>query len=654
MKKYLYILTIILMISLVSSATEYTLESTFYFPDTEICTGEDCPTLWESDSSITSLILYYENRYKYYKNLGEDIDCTDMYVRVIINAWGETDMDTSQYNLYAYDYDTMVGNPQYILLNSSLGVPITRNITSNLNEFFCGESMNEINEFILKINKTQPTCCGEDILFRNITLEWYKEKTVTSENSVTYNPITYSSKSETFSLNFSYDDDFYNNVKGYLVYNGTVYQGSLNKYSGYSILTRTINVPSTDSQTNYSFYWIVNLTHDSTIETFNSNTYNQTVNNVNLNICNGAYNQSYINFSILNSLSPYQSINSTFNIYFEYGVNSTVNNYSYSNTFNNQSVYSFCFLPSDLNYSINAQINYESTGYAKNYYYINDMIVTNQSQVIYLYLLNDSFATVTQLKVLDKSQSPVEDVYIEIQRYDLGTDTYYLVAMAKSNYDGLDIAYLNWYDTLYKFVLKQNGTIVKNTNPYKISETPQTFIIGDDTTFDYDKFDNIGYSLTFNNNTKNFILTYSSSDSSVKSYCLRVIKRSVLNDTIICNTCETSSSATLYCNILTSGNGTFIATFYATGSYRQIEILSEIIGSINQLYDEIGKEDGSIYAVILGVIILVVFFVSPALGIVGALIGLVVNSVFGFIPLEPLTFTGIVIVGGVIIWLLKR
>jgi hypothetical protein len=649
------------MISLVSSATEYVLHSTQIIPSSYTCWNcvDGNNTCGNFSGQAFSLLedLYFNYTIPWTTiELG---DCTNAYATIEFNAERYSgDWEDNNYSLYVKGWD-LLGQGLWYPLKINGSSSGTYQINSSIYSTFCGETFPSNNKLELYANGTDPfynycVSLNDGFKFYNATLRWYEERLTTSENSVTYNPITYSSKSETFSLNFSYDDDFYNNIKGYLVYNGTIYQGSLNEFSGYSILTRTINVPSTDTQTNYSFYWVVNLTHDSTVETFNSNTYNQTVNNVNINLCNGAYNQSYINFSILNSLSPYQSINSTFNIYFEYGVNSTENNYSYSNIFNNQSIYSFCFLPSDLNYTINAQIGYESTGYAKNYYYINNMQVSNQSQVIYLYLLNDSLATVTQLQVLDKSQSPLENVYIEIQRYDLGTDTYYLVAMAKSNYDGLDISYLNWYDTLYKFILKQNGTIVQNNNPYKISETPQTFIVGDDTTFDYDKFDNIGYSLTFNNNTKNFILTYSSSDSSVKSYCLRVIKRNVLNDTIICNTCETSSSATLYCNILTSGNGTFIASFYATGSYRQIEILSEIVGSINQLYDEIGKDDGAIYAVILGLIILVVFFVSPALGIIGALIGLVVNFVFGFIPIEPLTFTGIVIAGGIIIWLLKR
>lgn len=476
------------------------------------------------------------------------------------------------------------------------------------------------------------------------------------ENSQSYSSVTYETKNETFTLNFTYDGNYYTSVIGYLVYNGDLYYGTISSYTDYSIISKQISIPSLSDTTVNNFYWIINMTNSSGTYSFNSTNHTQTANPIRMNICNETYNQSYINFSIHNSVSPYQSLNGTLKAYFEFylGDGSTVKNYSYEYLYYNKSYYSFCFLPSDFNYTLNAQIGYEGSGYAKNYYYIDGLTVTNRSQVVLLYLLNETLATLTELKVVDKSQTPIEDIIIEIQRYDLGTDTYYLVSMAKSNYDGVDIAYLNWYDTLYKFILKQNGTIVKSTNPYKISETPQTFTIGEDTIFEYDKFDNIDYSLIYNNNTKNFILTYSSSDSSVKSYCLRVIKRSVINDTIICNTCEVSSSATLYCNINAYGNGTYYATFYATGSFRQIEILTEIVGSINELYEEIGTEDGAIYSVILGLIILFVFFVSPALGIIGAILGLVVNMVFGFIPLDPLTFTGVVILGGVIIWLLKR
>jgi len=40
------------------------------------------------------------------------------------------------------------------------------------------------------------------------------------------------------------------------------------------------------------------------------------------------------------------------------------------------------------------------------------------------------------LKVLDDSKLPIEDVYISIQKWDSGTNTFYTVGMAKTDFKG--------------------------------------------------------------------------------------------------------------------------------------------------------------------------------------------------------------------------
>jgi hypothetical protein len=57
------------------------------------------------------------------------------------------------------------------------------------------------------------------------------------------------------------------------------------------------------------------------------------------------------------------------------------------------------FYITNLNYTISAQIEYEAPNYARNYYYIHEMTLTNSSQMIYLYLLNESKSTLTELEV---------------------------------------------------------------------------------------------------------------------------------------------------------------------------------------------------------------------------------------------------------------
>ena len=133
--------------------------------------------------------------------------------------------------------------------------------------------------------------------------------------------------------------------------------------------------------------------------------------------------------------------------------------------------------------------------------------------------------------------------------------------MAKTNENGEDVVYLNWYETLYRFRLFQDGLNTLTTNNTKIFETPKIFEIGEDFTYSFDKFDNIIHTLVYDNSTNIFTLTFDTNDASIESGCLRVIKRNPTNDTEICLTCVESESATINCDVSTYGNGTFIAAF---------------------------------------------------------------------------------------------
>jgi uncharacterized membrane protein len=209
---------------------------------------------------------------------------------------------------------------------------------------------------------------------------------------------------------------------------------------------------------------------------------------------------------------------------------------------------------------------------------------------------------------------------------------------------------------LYRFILIKDGEVIKSTNTTKIFETPQIFDIEEETTFSFTKFRDFIYSLTFNDATNNFVLTFTKPSGLVESGCLRVIKRNAKNDTIICENCETSSSATLYCNIASYGNGTYIAAFYATGSLDRIDMLTKKIGSAfaETIFDLLDSHDRIFYSFLFSGIVVSMFLITPVLGIIGAILGILGASALGFTLLEYGTFLGIVIVGGLIIWILKR
>jgi hypothetical protein len=321
------------------------------------------------------------------------------------------------------------------------------------------------------------------------------------ENSQTFNSPVTSQSNQNFKINITYDPNYYTTSTATLNYNGTIYSSSATISNGNTIFSSTFNVPQVSNLTNYTFFWNISLTNSSGTNYFSSNSYNQSVSNINFGICTSSLNVTYINFTI-RDFTTKELINATFKSTWFIG-NSSYQNYSYQDLSETNSSFAFCFSPSDSSYQVTSIIEYDNTIKAKNYYYLTNSILTNVTNNITLYLLNDSLTTFTQFLVEDRTRKPISDVYITIQSYDVGTDTFYTTGMLKTGYDGTDLAYLNWYDTLYRYTLVKDGIVIQATNSSKISSTPKRFLILSTTDFIYDKFSSMVYSLTFNNATNN-------------------------------------------------------------------------------------------------------------------------------------------------------
>lgn len=481
-----------------------------------------------------------------------------------------------------------------------------------------------------------------------------------SIDGVSYNESVLETSSQTFMINITAISTV-SSVTGFFWYNGSSYTALItNPSNGEYSATSTLDIPLQNNVGNKSFHWQFDFTLTGSPDTQqNTSEYSHEVNRTFIELCNSTYSSNIINFTTRNSENPFPKLNATFKSAWQWwiGSGSVMRNRSYEDVNENLSDFDFCGLADNINYIFNVDIEADATEFAKNFYYFTDAPITSGDESgTDIYLLNDSLATPTTLLVRDRYQRVKEDVLIYVQLYDVGTDSFYTVTMGKTNQNGEDIVYLNWYDSLYKFLLVENGTTVLTTDAYKVGETPQIFQIEEDIVYDLDKFDDFEYLLTFDNTTNNFVLTYVKPNGLVESGCLRVFLRESLGDTEICEVCSTSVSATLYCDISNAGNGTFIATFYATGSLSVIDWITEEVGiGISEtIYLLLDKDDSAFYSILTSIIVLGVFLINPVFGIIAIIGGLLLASVLGFALISYLTFLFITCVGGIIIWILRR
>ena len=473
---------------------------------------------------------------------------------------------------------------------------------------------------------------------------------------------TFETENQNFSIYINTNPNV-NSVAGNFWYNGTRYSTLMSEIvSGQWVGEALIDIPLANSSSdNKTFFWefIFTLT-DTRVLSENSTIFSHTVNRTFLELCNVTYTVAYLNATTKNAINPFPDLNATFKVswdhYMDTGTGSIVRPTSYEDVTETNSSYDFCMSPVDKGYVVDSQIEVDAIGYSPSNYYLENANFSNTSQAINIYLLNDSSSTITTIRVEDTAQRPLEDILVHIQLFDVGTGTFYTTAMAMTSFNGEDIVYLNWYDSFYKFLLYRGGNLIKTTNTTKIAETPFVITIEDNVTYDFDKFRDMTYSLYYNNNTENFVATFTKPSGSVEQGCLRVIRRNSTSDLLICETCETSTSATLYCNIGSYDNGTFLAAFYATGSWYLLDWIVETIGDsfAEEIYDLLGNEDATFYAILFGGIVTTLFMVSPVFAVIGILLGLLGSAALGFTNFDYFAFIGISLVGMIVMWVMKK
>ena len=86
-----------------------------------------------------------------------------------------------------------------------------------------------------------------------------------------------------------------------------------------------------------------------------------------------------------------------------------------------------------------------------------------------------------------------------------------------------------------------------------------------------------------------------------------------------------------------------------------LDTLVQTVGEISsEIYQTIGNLDGTVMAIIFSGVILTFFLISLVVGIIGMLLGMFGAMVLGFQPVDYASFIGIVFVGGIVIWLIKK
>lgn len=199
----------------------------------------------------------------------------------------------------------------------------------------------------------------------------------------------------------------------------------------------------------------------------------------------------------------------------------------------------------------NYLIRYSDTNgtYAERFYYFN--LTNRSSNSIDLYLLSTSapgYAAITTT-VYDETNHFVEGAIIKVLRYYLDTNSYIIVEMAKTNFEGVTTLHLKQNEEFYKFIVEYpQGTTKKETNPTQIYATTLNFqiLLATETGARYENSLGVETSLTFDETNNRYRLYWNDGSNAMSQICMVTDRLTQFRNESVNNTCSTASTGIMY------------------------------------------------------------------------------------------------------------
>ena len=486
-----------------------------------------------------------------------------------------------------------------------------------------------------------------------------------TEDSQSFNVNVSETEQQTFSINISYDSR-YDFISADLLYNGTRRTGTLTG-SGDNVTFNVIfDLPlvqtSVESEIR-NLTWEVSLIEGTTTTRFNSTTQSQNVSRTHLEICDATFTVQALNFTAYDEVDSSRINPFYFAGDFDFWLGTgTVKR---DNVFFNTSAdeINLCISPVDRNFTIDATIEYNdfqngTTFNTRNYFFQGDLI-NNQSQDIFLFLLNVDDSTSFILKVQDTNLLPVADALIIIQRFDPGTGNFTTVSIAKTDDNGLTVGFFKTETVDYRFIIRKNGVVLLTTGSQKVvPETAPftlTFTVGADEGAPWIRFEdlpNVTTTLTFDPDTGNVTFTYVDVSGQFTLGRLVLTRQNLSGfSTEVCNVNSTSSSSTLICGT-SNITGTYIASAFITRD-SDIFLVEQIVFNVETFATIVG-----LLGVFLAWFIILVsafaFKFNEIAGIVLMNITVIMVNIIGLVNFGYLYIFGMMGVSILIIVLLER
>jgi len=556
-------------------------------------------------------------------------DCISETYVTSVSSWNKSQYvcvnSSGSYNIIRFITNDTVQNVEFEIFDSyGSGEPVLWNYSNELKSVnYTIDFYQTINDYISQNSPTSGYYYFPILFYFDTagTIE-YSAININNnefiENQQYYTSDVFETSNQNYTMEIQYDSDNYDLVSRFY-YNGSLYSATRSGTGDTVNVTSNIDVPPHNSsgEVNMTFYWNLTLTDKDTGDSFYriSDSYNQTVNELDFGLCSASRTVPLINFTMYDELTGTQIDGSdnatTFQAIFYYSLSddSIKKNYTINNISTTLSEFDFCLNNYTSQTYTSMNLFYTASGYSDKNYYLVDAELTNDTSETPLYLLTSEdsvqfFVTVRQ------DLEPLVGAKVNVDKYFSGEGVYKTVEIENTDNDGGFTSYLE-LDKEYRFTIVKDGELLGIVDKTSFCQAAPCTIDIDLTSQLSDMFselstayaENVLYNLSYNPNTK--IVTFQFLDTTGLANYFRMVVTHVKTNT---------SSDVIYENILytSSGEMTFNATGYNDGDYKVETFISrspeKLIDFITFTLNTIAENLGLIAIFLVFLVYLVIVF----------------------------------------------
>lgn len=375
--------------------------------------------------------------------------------------------------------------------------------------------------------------------------------------------------------------------------------------------------------------------------------------------CGGLSTAVAINFTFLdeeNKTAQRVDMDATFWVWDLTRTHNNTNSFNFTNV----SYAEVCLYPNNTNVVVDSFQYYDSEYisstdyYPRRAFFLDNASISNKTQNVSLYSELASWVKLTRIEVSDVNLQPLSDAFVSFMRYDAANDSYFTVAMLKTDSKGMANTYLRPNDIWYRIIIVKDHAVQQTFDPRTIacgSSSDTCFV---DLTlapswfneyFQY--YDKVAFSCT--NSSSHIRCTITDTSGLMKYSRMRVWEVGAYTPITICDTNSSSSSAVLACNLGNTSDRVFGYNLFAHFDEETMLDSGEVVFA-NFQSDFADQAYAPIFAGLLVLAFAAVGAYHPVAGIFLSLVGLIFVVALQLIYLSVPVLMGLIISGIVLIY----